>query len=117
MLLARSGDDRSQIAHGLLEKNTKGSDPCRGRENTVTDHRIGAKTPIDVINQSSTRKLECERKNQNIDNAKWLAKRLIINLEILAALDKADPLYEVYKKAALRRPQLVKSITSRKWRL
>ena len=38
---------------------------------------------------------------KNIDNAKWLAKHLIMNLEILAALDKTDPRYEVYKKAAL----------------
>jgi hypothetical protein len=38
---------------------------------------------------------------KNIDNAKWVAKRLIMNLEILAALDKSDPRYEVYKDAAL----------------
>ncbi len=42
------------------------------------------------------------RKTKNIDNAKWLAKHLIMNLEILAALDKSDPLYEVYKKAAFK---------------
>jgi hypothetical protein len=39
---------------------------------------------------------------KNIDNAKWVAKRLIMNLEILAALDKTDPRYEVYKEAALK---------------
>ena len=41
-------------------------------------------------------------KAKNIENAKWLAKHLIMNLEILAALDKTDPRYEVYKEAALR---------------
>jgi hypothetical protein len=41
-------------------------------------------------------------KTKNIDNAKWLSKHLIINLEILAALDKTDPFYEVYKEAALK---------------
>jgi hypothetical protein len=42
------------------------------------------------------------RQAKNIDNAKWVAKRLIMNLEILAALDKTDPRYEVYKEAALK---------------
>ena len=41
-------------------------------------------------------------KAKNIENAKWLAKHLIMNLEILAALDRADPRYEVYKEAALK---------------
>jgi hypothetical protein len=41
-------------------------------------------------------------KAKDIDNAKWMAKHLIMNLEILAALDKADPLYKVYKEAALK---------------
>jgi hypothetical protein len=41
-------------------------------------------------------------KAKNIDNAKWVAKHLIMNLEIFAALDKADPRYEVYKEAALK---------------
>ena len=41
-------------------------------------------------------------KAKNIDNAKWLAKHLIMNLEILAALDKTDARYEVYKETALR---------------
>ena len=41
-------------------------------------------------------------KTKSIDNAKWLAKHLIMNLEILAGLDKADPFYEVYKEAALK---------------
>ena len=41
-------------------------------------------------------------KAKNIDNAKWLAKHLIMNLEILAALDTTDPRYEVYKETALR---------------
>ena len=41
-------------------------------------------------------------KVKNVDNAKWVAKHLIINLEILAALDRTDPRYEVYKEAALR---------------
>ena len=41
-------------------------------------------------------------KAKNIDNAKWLAKHLIMNLEILAALDKTDPRYEVYKETAHR---------------
>jgi hypothetical protein len=40
-------------------------------------------------------------KAKNIDNAKWSAKHLIMNLKILAALDKTDPRYEVYKEAAL----------------
>ena len=41
-------------------------------------------------------------KVKNVDDAKWVAKHLIINLEILAALDRTDPRYEVYKEAALR---------------
>ena len=41
-------------------------------------------------------------KAKNTDNAKWLAKHLIMNLEILAALDKTDPHYEIYKETALR---------------
>ena len=41
-------------------------------------------------------------KAKNIDNAKWMAKHLIMNLEILAALDQTDSRYEVYKDAALR---------------
>ena len=41
-------------------------------------------------------------KAKNIDNAKWVAKHLIMNLEILAALDKTDPRYKVYKEAALK---------------
>ena len=41
-------------------------------------------------------------KAKNIDNAKWLAKHLIMNLEILVALDKTDPRYEVYKETAHR---------------
>ena len=44
--------------------------------------------------------LNVNLKVKNIDNAKWVAKHLIMNLEILAALDKNDPLYEVYKEAA-----------------
>ena len=43
--------------------------------------------------------LNVNLKVKNIDNAKWVAKHLIMNLEILAALDKTDPLYEVYKEA------------------
>ena len=39
---------------------------------------------------------------KDIDNAKLVAKHLIMNLEILAALDKTDPRYEVYKQAALK---------------
>jgi len=39
---------------------------------------------------------------KNIDNVKWSAKHLITNLEILAALDKTDPRYELYKEAALK---------------
>jgi hypothetical protein len=41
-------------------------------------------------------------KTKSIDNAKWLAKHLIMNLEILTGLDKTDPFYEVYKEAALK---------------
>ena len=41
-------------------------------------------------------------KTKNIDNAKWLVKHLIMNLEILTGLDKTDPFYEVYKEAALK---------------
>ena len=40
-------------------------------------------------------------KAKSIDNAKWMAKHLLMNLEILAALDKTDPGYEAYKEAAL----------------
>ena len=41
-------------------------------------------------------------KTKSIDNAKWLAKHLIMNLEILAALDNTNPRYEVYKEAVLK---------------
>ena len=39
---------------------------------------------------------------RNLDNVKWATKHLIVNLEILAALDETDPRYEVYKQAALK---------------
>ena len=41
-------------------------------------------------------------KAKDIDNAKWVAKHLIMNLEILAALDNTNPRYEVYKEAVLK---------------
>jgi hypothetical protein len=46
--------------------------------------------------------LNVNLKAKDIDNVKWVAKHLIMNLEILAALDKTDPRYEVYKEAVLK---------------
>jgi len=46
--------------------------------------------------------LNVNLKAKNVDNVKWAAKQLIRNLEILAALDKTDPRYEIYREAALQ---------------
>ena len=69
----------------------------------MANHQIGGKAPV-ASHQPNLPLgiLNVNLKAKNIDNAKWLAKHLIMNLEILAALDKTDPRYEVYKESAHR---------------
>src|SRR4029077_16812839 len=87
----------SRIAHGFSQKNTKVFNLktlCRDRENNMNKSRDRHQDPPRILN--------VKLKAKDIDNARWVTKHLIMNLEILAALDKTDPRYEVYKEAALK---------------
>ena len=69
-------------------------------ENNRTNHEGKGKTGRQQLSPPEI--LNVNLKAKNIDHAKWAAKHLIRNLEILAALEKTDPRYEVYKEAALK---------------
>jgi hypothetical protein len=69
----------------------------------VTNHEIGGKAPVESHEPIvSPGILNVNLKAKNIGDAKWVAKHLMMNLEILAALDRTDFRYQVYKVNALR---------------